>query len=700
MTTSRTYRLTGLTAIGALALAASLTATGPASAAGSALVAGSVVADPEPTPVKLPQSPAETAEPAHPYVPVTPPETNPPMVPVPVESPVPDPVLVPVPVCAGGTTAIPAIQGSGDTAAITGTVTVRGVVVGDYEGASPALRGFYLQDPQGDGDPATSDGIFVFEGTADTVSVGQLVEVTGTVSEFQGQTQVTSSAVTVCGPAPVRPAIRPVKVRLPVASATALERYEGMLVTLPQKLSVTEHFQLGRFGTVVVSSGGRLQQPTATFAPTDPRSAALQARNDLNQVQIDDATNAQNPDPIVFARGRAPSVLTATNTLRGGDTVTGAVGVLTYTWGGNAASPNAYRLRPIGALGGAARFVNGNPRPTGTPSVGGTLRVASSNLLNYFNSFNAPAGTGCRFGVTGAAADCRGAESAVELERQAAKEVAALTSLKADVVGVMEIENDGYGPDSAIADLVGRLNAATAPGTWAYVDADQAVGRVDAAGTDAIKAALLYQPAKVTPVAGTTRVFETPGTFERNPVAQTFVRPNGAKVTVVVNHLKSKGCDGASGADLDAGDGQGCFNARRTAEASALATWISGTVVPAAGDPDVLIIGDLNSYAQEDPISTLRSAGYRNLIAADGDRNPYSYVFDGQWGYLDHALASASLRRQVTGAGDVHINADEPSVLDYNVNFKTPGQVASLYAPDRFRTSDHDPVVIGLHLAR
>ena len=109
---------------------------------------------------------------------------------------------------------------------------------------------------------------------------------------------------------------------------------------------------------------------------------------------------------------------------------------------------------------------------------------------------------------------------------------------------------------------------------------------------------------------------------------------------------------------------------------------------------------DLNSYAQEDPISTLRSAGYRNLIAADGDRNPYSYVFDGQWGYLDHALASASLRRQVTGAGDVHINADEPSVLDYNVNFKTPGQVASLYAPDRFRTSDHDPVVIGLHLAR
>jgi predicted extracellular nuclease len=164
----------------------------------------------------------------------------------------------------------------------------------------------------------------------------------------------------------------------------------------------------------------------------------------------------------------------------------------------------------------------------------------------------------------------------------------------------------------------------------------------------------------------------------------------------VVNHLKSKGCDGATGANVDAGDGQGCFNARRTAEATTLAGWISGTVVPAAADPDVLIIGDLNAYAKEDPIATLDKAGFKDMIDSKGDSNPYSYVFDGQWGYLDHALASKSLRRQVTGAADVHINADEPSILDYNVNFKTPGLVASLYAPDRFRTSDHDPVLIGL----
>lgn len=170
-------------------------------------------------------------------------------------------------------TSIPAIQGTQDQSAITGAVTIRGVVVGDFEGASPALRGFFLQEPEGDGDPATSDGIFVFDGGANLVSNGQLVEVTGTAAEFQGQTQVTptspaATSVTVCGTGPT---VKPVKVRLPFASASEPERYEGMLVKFPEKLTVTEHFLLGRFGEVLVSSGGRLDQPTTKYAPTDPR---------------------------------------------------------------------------------------------------------------------------------------------------------------------------------------------------------------------------------------------------------------------------------------------------------------------------------------------------------------------------------------------------------------------------------------------
>ncbi|MBW8732689.1 MAG: Ig-like domain-containing protein, partial [Terrabacter sp.] len=193
--------------------------------------------------------------------------------------------------CEVTATPIPAIQGSGDTAAISGSVTTRGVVVGDYEGASPvttrgvvvgdyegaspALRGFFIQDPKGDGDPATSDGIFVFEGSnANAVQLGDVVTVTGNAGENQGQTQVSAAMVTVCGTGTVAPT----EVRFPVAGPTALERYEGMLVTLPQDMTVTEHFQLGRFGQVTLSQGGRLEQPTNVVAP-GAEAAALQTSN-------------------------------------------------------------------------------------------------------------------------------------------------------------------------------------------------------------------------------------------------------------------------------------------------------------------------------------------------------------------------------------------------------------------------------------
>jgi hypothetical protein len=186
--------------------------------------------------------------------------------------------------------------------------------------------------------------------------------------------------------------------------------------------------------------------------------------------------------------------------------------------------------------------------------------------------------------------------------------------------------------------------------------------------------------------------------FERRPVAQTFQTASGARFTVIANHFKSKGSCPASGPDTDQGDGQSCWNVHRTDEANELARWVRDTVVPAAGDPDVLLVGDLNSYAGEDPIAALESAGFTNLVKHFHGGDAYSYVFDSQWGYLDYVLASSSLLGQVTGAGDAHHNADEPSVLDYNTDFKSAGQIQSLYAPDRFRTSDHDPVLTGLDL--
>ncbi len=605
------------------------------------------------------------------------------------------------PVCDLPFTPIYAIQGSGSAAAITGSVSTQGVVVGDYEGSSPALRGFYIQDASGDGDSATSDGLFVFNGNSDSVNLGDVVRVTGNAGEFQDQTQISSvSNITVCG----TDTVTPVDVTLPLPAADYLERYEGMLVRLPQTLYVTEHFQLGRFGQVVLSSGGRLQQPTNVAAP-GPSALALQQANDLNRIILDDATNNQNPDPILFARDGQP--LSASNTLRGGDTATDIVGILTYTWAGNNASGNAYRVRPLNALGGGLpTFVAANPRPAASNPVSGTLRVAGMNLLNFFNTFDGLPDNvdNCTNGLSGSPADCRGANTQDEFDRQWPKTVAAIIDSQADIVGIVEIENDGYAASSAIAFLVDKLNAASALETYAFIDVDSATGQVDALGDDAIKVGLLYKPAAVTPV-GTTAALNSVAFVNggdsaprnRPSLAQAFEQPNGERVIVDVNHFKSKGsaCDAP-----DSGDGQANCNAVRVNAATALAEWLASDPT-GTGDPDILIVGDLNAYAQEDPITTLTDVthGYTNLIESLLGADAYSYVFDGQWGYLDHAIGSATLVGQVSGVGEWHINADEPNVLDYNTDFQSAGQIISLYNEDEFRISDHDPVLVGLCLA-
>jgi predicted extracellular nuclease len=595
--------------------------------------------------------------------------------------------------CALPYTPIPQIQGSGASVALTGTQTTQGVVVGDYEGASPALRGFFIQDPAGDSNLATSDGIFVFESSnLDTVSLGDVVRVTGTAGESNGQSQISAGTITKCGSGTVTPT----DVTFPVASADFLEQYEGMLVRLPQTLYVTEHFQLGRFDQVVLSANARLQQPTNVVAPGAP-ALALQAQNNLDKIILDDASQAQNPDPILFARGGQP--LSASNTLRGGDTATGIVGVLNYTWAGNSASGNAYRVRPINALNGYVNFEPTNPRPTSVPAVGGALKVVGMNLLNFFNTF-----TNCTNGVGGvpATSNCRGAANQTEFDRQWPKTVAAITALNPDVVGVNELENDGYGPDSAIQFLVDKLNEATAPGTYAFINVDAIAGQENAMGTDGIKVAMLYKPAVVTPVGKTaplnTVAFVNGGDAaprSRPALIQAFEQNGtGARFIFVANHLKSKGsaCDAP-----DAGDGQGNCNVVRTNAATELVNFLA-TDPTGTGDPDILLAGDYNSYAMENPITVIKNAGFTNLIEKFQGQDAYSYVFDGQWGYLDHSLASASLVSQVSGVADYHINSDEPSVLDYNTDFKSAGQIVSLYAPDQFRISDHDPVVVGLNL--
>lgn len=602
--------------------------------------------------------------------------------------------------CDAPFTPIGAIQGAGPVAALTGPRTTRGVVIADFEGPAPALRGFYIQDPQGDGDVLTSDGLFVFNGNNDNVNLGDLVQVSGTVGEFQGQTQLSATAISVCGAG----LVAPTDVTLPLTDAETLERVEGMLVRLPQTLHVTEHFQLGRFGQVVLSSGAPLVQPTQVVLPGDA-AVALQAENALNRIILDDARNNQNPDPVLFGRHGLP--LTADNTLRIGDTLSDVVGVMTYTWAGNSASGNAWRVRPFNVLGATTPiFEPSNPRPAGAPAVGGALRVAGFNVLNYFVSLDRPSGdVGDNACGPANSMECRGADSLEEFDRQRAKLIAALASLDADIIGLVELENS-TGADAA-ADLVSGLNAALGGDQYAYID-------TGVIGGDAIRVGILYRPAAVSPLGEHAVLDEQAdprfdSSRNRPSLAQSFSDTrNGSRFTVVVNHFKSKGDSGlASGVcadvnlaigldDCDPGDGQGYWNGTRTRAAEALADWLA-TDPTGVADPDFVLLGDFNAYAREDPIRVLESAGYTNLAPYFGGASAYSYVFDGQRGALDHALASSSLIAQVVGATEHHINADEPNVLDYNLEFKSPAQQLDWFNEDGFRTSDHDPIVVGIN---
>ncbi len=594
---------------------------------------------------------------------------------------------------ATGLTLIPVIQGRGDQSPMQGqTVTTWGVITADYSGPAPALGGIYLQDPSGDGDALTSDALFVRLQAAQTATVGDAVRLTGRVEELDGQTSlvdVTNWQSCGRGPSITAPPLL-------LSSDDALEPFEGMRVRASEALTVVEHFQLSRFGQVVLAAGERQWQPTQLGEPGE--AAEARAVEQLRaRIILDDTNNAQNPDPIAFARGGAE--LSASNTLRAGDVVRNLEGVLTFTGGGHSSAPPAWRVRPVADR--PPQFEATNVRPLAPNAVGGTLRVSAFNVLNYFNTFGRGA---CTLGDNGARTDCRGAADSADFVRQAAKIVAALRAIDADILGLIEIENDGYAPSSAISDLVNRLNNATAPGTYALLDVDARTGVRNALGDDAIKVGLLYKPARVTPSGQTaalaTREFVYAGDDaprNRPSLVQAFTQPDGETLVVSVNHLKSKG----SGCDApETSDGQGQCNAVRTRAGRTLAEFLNGDPT-GTGDPDVLLLGDLNANAQEDPLRALRAAGFSDLESEFEDRTQsYSYLFDGRLGRLDHALGSPSLAAQVTGVTVWHINADEPPVLGYSQAFKTAGQRALLYAPDAFRSSDHDPVLVGIQLRR
>ncbi|MEW6403345.1 MAG: ExeM/NucH family extracellular endonuclease [Chloroflexota bacterium] len=598
--------------------------------------------------------------------------------------------FVPPPEACGdpGPTFIYDIQGSGPVSPIVGVeVAIEAIVVGDFQNNASLddgnLNGFHVQeeDAESDGNAATSDGIFVFAPGGIDVGVGDHVRVRGTVTEFNGMTEIGGvSLLLQCSAGNALPTAATLS--LPVASVDDFEAFEGMAVTFPQALYISEYFNFDRFGEIVLTSERHLT-PTAEFEP-GPDAQAAAAAFLLDRITLDDGRTSQNPDPAIHPNG---NVFDLTNLFRGGDTVENVTGVLDYSFG-------LYRVQPTQG----ADYASHNPRTAEPDDVGGSLTVASFNVLNYFTTID----TGAF--ICGPAGDqeCRGADNADELARQRAKIIAALTAIDADVIGLIEIEN--HPADVPTADLVSGLNDVFGAGTYDYI----ATGAI---GTDAIRLAFIYKPASVTPV-GSYAVLDSSvdprfiDTKNRPALAQTFFDySTGGIFTVAVNHLKSKGSNCNDVGDPDLGDGAGNCNRTRKAAAQALVDWLA-TDPTGSGDSDFLIIGDLNSYDKEDPIDVIlagsddvagTSDDYLDMVYQYMGEDAYSYVFDGQLGYLDHALANLSLAAQITGVTDWHINADEPDLIDYDTTFKQPAQDA-LYEPNAYRSSDHDPVIIGLDL--
>jgi uncharacterized repeat protein (TIGR01451 family) len=613
------------------------------------------------------------------------------------------------------------VQGNGASTPVPGvTVSVEGVVTAGFQGTGK-LQGFFLQeeDADADADPNTSEGIFVFCSSCPTpVAEGQRVKAIGTVSEFNGMTEITATtagSVVVTDAGNHLAEVTPAPIALPVAGDlnAFYEAREGMLVTFTDTLTVSEYFELGRFGQIVLSQGGRPFQFTETTAPSAAGYAAHLDSVARRQVILDDDNNAQeaylnSPDglqAVYYPHGNGGfSVGTqGIDFFRGGDLVNGLTGVLHWSFPGF--GDNTWRIRPTVAH--PVTFTVANPRPATPPAVGGAIKAVGMNLLNYFTTIDTTSSDSTGPCGPSGGQDCRGADSVAELNRQRERASIVVCTLNADVYAFMEQENTT--PSGTITDLLGAINARCG-GAHPYAFASTG----GTLGTDAIRVQQIYRTGVVSPVG--SPLVDLDPIHNRPPTAQTYdvvdaANPAfGKRFTVIANHFKSKGSCPGSGADADQNDGQSCWNATRTQQATRLLTWISGTVIPAAGDPDVLLLGDFNSYAHEDPVTTLEGGGYTDLETSF-DPTTYSYLFDAELGHLDYAFSSPSLTPQISGAAPWHINADEADLFDYNDEVKDAGEATFEEKPDGsalvpprvvfqpatpYRASDHDPVYVGL----
>ena len=598
------------------------------------------------------------------------------------------------------------LQGTGAASPFAGQrVTTRGVVTAAYP--TGGLNGYVIQTPGTGGaidlgTHAASDAVFVFSSaTASSVSIGDYVEATGEATEYFGLTELTVSSIadltmldagTVTAPLPAT-------VGFPETDAER-EVLESMLLAPQGDFAVSDVYTTNQYGEVVLAWGGApLLQPTEVARPGSVGYAEQVADNAARRVVLDDGstvnffTAANQSIPVPYLSTEAPVTVGAPVTFD-------APLVLDYR-------NSSWKLQPTGRVTGDTPAADlpvsfEDIREAAPDDVGGDLRLAGFNVLNYFPTTGDQL-SGCtyytdRFGepvTVQGGCDARGAANQASFERQQAKIVAAVNGLDADVVSLEEIENSarfGQDRDAAVSTLVDALNADLGADEWAYVPSPETLP----ANEDVIRLAFIYKKA-TTRTVGESRILTDAPAFSnaRQPLAQTFAPvaasdADDADFVVIANHFKSKGS--GTGVDADTGDGQGASNASRVNQAEALAAF--STEVQADADTDkAFLIGDFNAYSQEDPIEVLREAGYTDLGSTETDE--YSYVFGGLSGSLDHVLASPAAAEAVTGVDLWNINAGESVGLEYS---RYDYNAKQLYADGPYRSSDHDPVVVGLEL--
>ncbi|WP_372958818.1 ExeM/NucH family extracellular endonuclease [Marinobacter sp.] len=556
--------------------------------------------------------------------------------------------------CGGPHTAISAVQGPGATTPLAGqTVTVEGIITLDLRQPG-GFEGFYLQQagPEQDDDPATSEAVFIHT-RAGGGRPGDRVRLRGKAGEYYGLTSLSQvKAISVCDspglPAPVafHPGQTPADIREPL---------EGMLVHVEQPLTVTDTWNLARYGELALA-------PEVQWVPTQlekPAPGLARRLNAQEQVRLllDDGHRRQNPRPIPWPPGN----LAPDNPVRVGDQAGPLTGILDYRFG-------HWRLQPLKP----PEFHSTEPRlPAPGRHDNANLRVASLNLGNLFN------GNGQGDGFPSP----RGARTQGAYQQQQARLAAQIAAMDPDILAVSELENDGYGSRSALAQLSRQLGP-----HWLFV-----VGSTDS-HNDEIRNAILYRSDRVRPMDNAQLIDR--GAFRqwhRPALVQGFRRAGGSEsLTIVAVHLKSKSCRNAPSSQQDRGDGQACYAGARTDAARELVRWTADHGADRAG---VLMVGDFNSYAMEDPLRILAAAGYHDLIREFHGVHTPTFRFHGRLGTLDYHLVNDSARQQVLASHVWAVNAEEPGIWAYDApgGFDLP--------PDHvWRASDHNPVITDLRL--